>query len=153
MRVRSLASVGRGSSIVMSCGVGRRRGSDPAWLWLWHGLAAAAPILPLAWELPYAAGVALKSRKKKQQQTTQQGWSRCSQKALLRPILTVLIYSSRNKSCDISLCLICFILGSKRTHTPRSSGVWPSTLSRSLLLGVSPHLSCTNHAQKAGIYF
>ena len=61
----------------MSCGVGRRLGSDPAWLWLWlwHGLAAAAPILPLAWELPYAAGVALKSRKKKQQQTTQQGWS------------------------------------------------------------------------------
>ena len=29
-------------------------------LWLWHRLAATAPIQPLAWELPYAAGVALK---------------------------------------------------------------------------------------------
>ena len=28
-------------------------------------LAAVAPIRPLAWELPYAAGVALKSKKKK----------------------------------------------------------------------------------------
>jgi len=27
-------------------------------LWLWHRLAAAIPIRPLAWELPYAAGVA-----------------------------------------------------------------------------------------------
>ena len=38
---------------------------DPALLWLWHRLAAAAPTGPLAWEHPYAAGVALKSRKKK----------------------------------------------------------------------------------------
>ena len=29
---------------------------DPALLWLWHRLAAAAPIGPLAWEPPYAAG-------------------------------------------------------------------------------------------------
>ena len=28
-------------------------------------LVAVAPIRPLAWELPYAAGVALKSKKKK----------------------------------------------------------------------------------------
>ena len=42
----------------MSCAVGRRRGSDPALLWLWHRLAAAAPIGPLAWEPSYAAGVA-----------------------------------------------------------------------------------------------
>ena len=33
---------------------------DPAWLWLWHRLAAVAPIRPLAWELPYAADAALK---------------------------------------------------------------------------------------------
>ena len=25
-------------------------------MWLWHRLAAAAPIQPLAWELPYATG-------------------------------------------------------------------------------------------------
>ena len=33
-------------------------------LWLWHRLAAAAPIRPLAWELPYAVGAALKKKKK-----------------------------------------------------------------------------------------
>ena len=42
----------------MSCGVGRRHGSDPALLWLWRRLAATAPIRPLAWEPPYAAGAA-----------------------------------------------------------------------------------------------
>ena len=33
------------------------------WLWLW--LAAIALIRPLAWESPYAAGVALKRQKTK----------------------------------------------------------------------------------------
>ena len=49
----------------MSCGVGRRHVSDPALLWPWCRLAAAALIQPLAWELPYTMGVALKKRKKK----------------------------------------------------------------------------------------
>ena len=34
------------------------------WLWLWLRLAAVALIQPLAWELPYAADVALKRKKK-----------------------------------------------------------------------------------------
>ena len=38
----------------MSCGVGPGLDLDPAWLWLWLWPAAAAPIRPLAWELPYA---------------------------------------------------------------------------------------------------
>ena len=38
---------------------------DPALLWLWRRLAAAAPIRPLAWEPPHAAGAALKKDKKK----------------------------------------------------------------------------------------
>ena len=33
---------------------------DPVLLWLWRRLAAAALIPSLAWELPYAADVALK---------------------------------------------------------------------------------------------
>ena len=52
----------------MSCGVGCRRGLDPALLWLWRRLAAIAPIQPLAWEPPCAVGAALekaKSKKKK----------------------------------------------------------------------------------------
>ena len=44
----------------MSCGVGYRRGSDPTLLWLWCRPVATAPIQPLAWEPPYAEGVALK---------------------------------------------------------------------------------------------
>ena len=49
----------------MSRGAGRRRGSDPMLLWLWCRLAATAPIPPLAWEPPYAAGVALKRHQTK----------------------------------------------------------------------------------------
>ena len=47
----------------MSCGVGCRRGSDPALLWRWCRLVATALIRPLAWEPPYAAGVALEKAK------------------------------------------------------------------------------------------
>ena len=42
--------------------MGHRRGSDPELLWLWCRPAAVAPIRPPAWEPPYAAGVALKSK-------------------------------------------------------------------------------------------
>ena len=49
----------------MSCDVGHRHGLDPLLLWLWHRLAAIAPIGSLAWEPPYAVGVALKRQKDK----------------------------------------------------------------------------------------
>ena len=49
----------------MSCGVGHKCGSDPVFLWLCSRLAATALIQPLAWEPPYAAGVALKRQKNK----------------------------------------------------------------------------------------
>ena len=49
----------------MSCGVGRRHDLDPEWLGLWCRTAAVAPIGPLAWELRYAMGAALKKEKKK----------------------------------------------------------------------------------------
>ena len=48
----------------MSCGADCRHGSDLELLWLWHRLAAAALVLPLAQELPYATGAALKRREK-----------------------------------------------------------------------------------------
>ena len=48
----------------MSCGVGCRQGSDPTLLWLWCRPAVTAPIRPLAWEPPCAAGVALEKDKK-----------------------------------------------------------------------------------------
>ena len=49
----------------MICGVGGRCGSDLALLWLWCRPAAVAPSRLLAWEPPYATGVALKKKKKK----------------------------------------------------------------------------------------
>ena len=49
----------------MSCGAGPRHGSEPALLWFWCRLTATTPIRPLAWEPPYAAGVALEKTKKK----------------------------------------------------------------------------------------
>ena len=46
----------------MSRSVGRRHISDLMLLWLWRNPAAIAPIGPLAWDRPYAAGMALKSK-------------------------------------------------------------------------------------------
>ena len=40
---------------------------DPVLLWLWCSLAAVAPVGPLAWEPPYAAGVALKKKKERKE--------------------------------------------------------------------------------------
>ena len=48
----------------MSCGIGLRCGLDLALLWLWSRPAATAPIRPLAWEPPYAAGVAQEMAKR-----------------------------------------------------------------------------------------
>ena len=60
-----IPGLAQGSSVAVSCGVDGKCSLDPTFLWLWHKLAAVAPIQPLAWELPYAAGAALKSEKKK----------------------------------------------------------------------------------------
>ena len=47
-----------------------RQGLDPELLWLWwHRPAAAAPVRPLAWELPCAEGMALKSKSKKKKES------------------------------------------------------------------------------------
>ena len=52
----------------MSCGVGHRQSLDLVLLWLWHRLAVVALIRPLAWELPYAMGVALKKKKERKKE-------------------------------------------------------------------------------------
>ena len=59
--IPGLAQWVKGSNVAVSYGAGHRRSSDLALLWLWCRPA----IGPLAWELPYAAGAALKSKKKK----------------------------------------------------------------------------------------
>ena len=58
--------MGWGSSVAVSCGVGQKRSSDHALLWLWYRPAATALIQPLALEPPYAADEGLKRQKKKE---------------------------------------------------------------------------------------
>ena len=50
----------------MRCDVVYRYGSGLALLWLWSRLAAAATVRPLAWELPYAKGMALKRERERE---------------------------------------------------------------------------------------
>ena len=56
--------MGQGSSVAVSCGARHRHSSDPKLLWLWRRLVVTAPIRPLAWESPYATGVAQKKAKR-----------------------------------------------------------------------------------------
>ena len=63
--IPDLAQWVKESSIAVRFGIGRRHGSDPVLLWLWRQLAAVALILPLAWEPPYAKGVATSPKKNK----------------------------------------------------------------------------------------
>ena len=65
-QVQSLAShSGLRYGIAVSFEKGCRGGSDLAWLWLWCRSAAAAPVQPLAWKLPYAVSAALRRPKKR----------------------------------------------------------------------------------------
>ena len=54
----------------MGCGVGHRRGLDPALLWLWRRLEPTAPIRLLAWEPPYVEGAALEKTKRQTNKQT-----------------------------------------------------------------------------------
>ena len=58
--ITGLAQWVKGSCAAVSCGIGCRHSSDLILLWLWRRPVATARIRPLAKELPYAAGVALK---------------------------------------------------------------------------------------------
>ena len=62
--IRGLVQWVKGSSVAESCGADHRQGTDPKLLRLWCRPAAAAPILPLAWELPSAAPAGPRSKKK-----------------------------------------------------------------------------------------
>ena len=71
----------------MSCGVGHRCSSNPVLLWLWRRPVATALIGRLAWEPPYAIGVAIKIPKKKkkvyQQQVLERVWRKGNPPTLL----------------------------------------------------------------------
>ena len=72
---------------------------DLVLLWLWHRPAATAPIRPLAWELPYAEGVAIKKKKEKRKKDC----CKDQKKSWLKAVSTRQVQSkgSRNSSyCD-----------------------------------------------------
>ena len=52
------------SGVALSCSVGSRCSLDPMLLWLWCRPVCRAPAWLLAWELPYASGVAPTPQKK-----------------------------------------------------------------------------------------
>ena len=66
--IPSLAQGVEGSGTAASCSIGHGGGSDLVLLRLGHRLAAATPIRPLAWGLPYAAGTAVKRKEKKKKE-------------------------------------------------------------------------------------
>ena len=53
-------SVGEGRTL-RHRGVGHRCGADSTLLWLWHRLAAAPPLRPLAWRHVYTTGAPVKT--------------------------------------------------------------------------------------------
>ena len=64
------------TGVAVSCGIGCRRGSDPALLQLWRRPVAAAPIRRLAWEPPCAAGAALEmAKRQKTKQNKTKEWT------------------------------------------------------------------------------
>ena len=68
--------------------------SDLVLLWLWYWPAAAAPIRFLAWELPYAIGVALK---RKQRKETNKQKKQTSMWYHLKPVRMSIIKKSTNR--------------------------------------------------------
>ena len=107
----------------MSCRVGHRCGSEPTLLWLWCRLAAAAPIWPLAWELPYAGDMALKKKKKrKKKKHKRQPWGvggkHAEQRTLLPEsfILTGCVTSAKALNLSDLMCVYFFQMRTKLLH-------------------------------------
>ena len=85
---------------------GKESGMDPALLWLWCRLEATAPIRPLAWEPPCAAGAAQeiakrqKKKKKKKKKNTP-----CACRQFIQN-MQILSYCLKNALSELNaLCL------------------------------------------------
>ena len=96
----------------MRCGVGCTHGSDPALLWLWCSQAATALIRPLAWEPPYAAGVALEKTKRPKERKKGVGacyiYQFCSLNIFIFPYLRIGFLQNFNNL--VFYCMIMFEL-------------------------------------------
>ena len=99
MWVQSLASL----SVAMCCGVGHRCCWDPALLWLWHRLAAAADSTP-SLGTPNAKGVALKRKKKRKEKKRREKKRKGKEKKCLK--ITISRKTSQIKKQDSQKCVI-----------------------------------------------
>ena len=96
----------------MSCDVDHRQGSDLALLWLWYGLAAAAPIGSLAWDLPYVTGEALKAKKEKKRTQAQGKEKKSAECRKIKMRIKSILQHSPSKSCKVTTVnsLLCISL-------------------------------------------
>ena len=109
----------------MSCGVGHRWVLDLALLWLWHKLAAAAPIRPLAWEPPYAKGAALektKKKKKPKQNKTKKTKKQKERKGLENPYVGLMPLEEKKETH-----IRCFFICSNERPREHATRGWPSS--------------------------
>ena len=93
----------------MNCGVGHRHSSDPTLLWLWGRPVSIAPIWPLAWEPPYAAGVAQEMAKRQKKECASVLFSPHPCQHLLF-VLCLMIAILTGVSCHLIVVLICISL-------------------------------------------
>ena len=124
----------------MSCGVGRRHGSDLALLCLWRGPVATAPMRPLAWQPPYAEGAALKTdkRPKKKKELI---FVQTPQGQALGWTGTLASHLRSHHCAQAEILLQLLFLPGLLPPTRAQESKWQSTL----LPSVSPPLVCTLH--------
>ena len=116
----------------MTCGVGCRCSLYPTLLWLWCRPAAAAPIGPLAWELPsICPRCSPKSKKSKTPQKTQKGTLPHTQKQMskindtkpmVRAVLSPEVYLGPH--CVFLMYLIRALENETTQELDHSSGLW-----------------------------
>ena len=137
----------------MSCGVGGRCSSVLVLLWLCYRLAAATLVPPLAWELPYATGVAPK-RKKERKKNIKKEFSRFSASAWVSQLITEGAAFTHRKQVG-NLSRVCPALspkvasggpeaiiaaGSSLTAPPLTPGLDPGSQQSSVQAWSCPHM-------------
>ena len=109
----------------MSCGVGCSHRSDLVWLRLWHRLTATAPIQPLAWEPPYAAGAAqeIATTTTTKRQKTKRQKKKKKKKKKRRPDISLGVrelgqMGERMRGRHFTACLLTFVFWNHVPITP-----------------------------------
>ena len=110
----------------MSCGVGYRRGLNLVLLRLWHMSADTALIRPLAWERPYAAGVALKRQKRQKKKYFVRRYFETMLVSYFWSNFDIPIFASVGNSCQEQLSLHCLKWWFSNSMIPSSFVSWLS---------------------------